>query len=99
MTMREDVHRLRAKGYDYDEIGRSLGVPAGQAYMIATGMPADGGEVPRAGEEPPGYLGSPQRLVHPPTENPTAREVVHRWTARRAAEMAPQTGADAPAAG
>lgn len=86
MPTREHVLRMLAGGRSHQDVGRELGLPAGQVYMIATGLPADGGEVPRAGEEPPGYLRSPQHLVHPPAENPTAREVVHRWMARRAAD-------------
>jgi hypothetical protein len=84
---REQIRWLVAAGHDYAEIGRALGIPAGQAYLIMTGMPADGGEQPRAGEEPEGFLGSPQHLVYPPAENPTARAAVRAWTARRAAEM------------
>jgi hypothetical protein len=84
---REQVRRLVAAGHDYAEVGRSLGIPAGQAYLIMTGMPADGGEEPRAGAEPEGFLRSPQHLVYPPAENPAAREVVHRWMAQRAADQ------------
>jgi hypothetical protein len=29
---------------DYRAAGRALGVPAGQAYLVATGLPADGGD-------------------------------------------------------
>lgn len=87
MASREQVRRLVAGGADYVEVGRVLGIPPGQAYLIMTGMPADGGEMPRSGQEPPGHLRSPQYLVHPAPQNPTAREVVHRWMAQRAAEL------------
>lgn len=86
MPTREHVLRLLRDGRSHQDVGRELGLPAGQVYLIATGMPADGGEVARAGEEPPGYLASPQHLVHPRVANPTAREVVHAWMARRAAD-------------
>ena len=95
MVTRRDVRRLLDAGWDYDEIGRSLGVPAGQAYMLATGLPADGSGTPPPGEEPPGYRHSAQRLVHPPAHNPTSRPSVHRWIVDRAAEQ--RGGAAGPA--
>lgn len=87
MPTKEQVRRLVASGRDYAAVGRALGIPPGQAYLIATGMPADGGEQPRPGQEPEGALTSPQRLVYPSVENPTSRETVHRWMATRAAGM------------
>ena len=86
MSTREQVRRLLAGGHDYAAVGQALGIAPGQAYLIMTGMPADGGEQPRPGDEPEGYLVSPQHLVYPAVENPTARTVVHRWMAQRAAE-------------
>ena len=87
MPTREQIRRLLEGGQDYAAVGRALGIPAGQAYLIATGMPADGGEQQPPGEAPDGMLPSAQHLVHPPAQNPTRREVVHRWMSRRAAEM------------
>jgi hypothetical protein len=87
MPTREQVRRLRAVGHDYAAVGRALGIPAGQAYLIMTGMPADGGEEPCPADAPEGTLASAQHLVYPPAENPTASEGVHRWMARRAADM------------
>jgi hypothetical protein len=39
---REQVRELPGGGPDYEGAGRKLSIPAGQAYMIATGVPADG---------------------------------------------------------
>ncbi len=73
--------RLLAEGCDYDEAGHRLRIPLGQAYLIATGVPADGGDtVTCAQRDRPGMLrSSSQRLVNPNHSNPTAREDVHAW--------------------
>lgn len=78
---RKQVLRLLAQGCDYDEAGHRLGIPPGQAYLIATGVPADGGDtVTSAQRDRPGMLrSSSQRLVNPNHSNPTAREDVHAW--------------------
>lgn len=47
MPTSDQVQELLDRGLDYEAAGRELGIPAGQAYMIATGVPADGsGTVP-----------------------------------------------------
>jgi hypothetical protein len=81
MPSREQILRLLADGCDYDEAGRRLGVPPGQAYLIATGIPADGGDtVTRAQRERPGMLASrSQLLVNPRENNPTVRDEVREW--------------------
>ncbi|MCK2215732.1 hypothetical protein MF672_018320 [Actinomadura sp. ATCC 31491] len=86
MPSKEQVLRLLAQGHGYDEIAGRLGVPAGRAYLIATGIPADGGDtVTRKQRERPGMLPShAQRLVNPREVNPTVREDVHAWIRRRA---------------
>lgn len=43
MPTREQVLRQVEQGRTYEEIAVDLGVRAGQAYLIATGIPADGG--------------------------------------------------------
>jgi hemerythrin-like domain-containing protein len=40
LATRDQVRALVEQGCDYPEIGRRLGVPPGQAYLIGTGMPA-----------------------------------------------------------
>jgi hypothetical protein len=82
---KEQVKALIAQGLDYPEIGRRLGVPPGQAYLIGTGLPADGGHSADGAEDRPGALPSAQHLVNPPHENPTAKQVVHEWIAGRVA--------------
>jgi hypothetical protein len=63
---------------DFEEAGRRLDVPAGRAYLIATGRPADG-------STPAGGLGSrAQALVNPREVNPTSRGDVHAWMRRLA---------------
>lgn len=39
MPTRDQVLRLLESGLDHEAAGRALGVPAGQAYLIATGRP------------------------------------------------------------
>jgi hypothetical protein len=82
---KEQVNALIAQGLDYPEIGRRLAVPPGQAYLIGTGTPADGGHSTDESESRPGVLSSAQHLVNPPHENPTSSQVVHDWIAGRVA--------------
>jgi hypothetical protein len=71
---KEQVNALVAQGLDYPEIGRRLGIPAGQAYLIGTGTPVDDG-----------HAGNAQHLANPPHDNPTRRQIVHDWIAGRVA--------------
>jgi hypothetical protein len=57
---REQVRGLLDSGLDYVAAGQRLGISPGQAYLIATGVPADGS----------------QYLANPPHENPTTKESV-----------------------
>jgi hypothetical protein len=74
-------------GHSYETAARTLHIPAGQAFMIATGLPADGGDVPSPGElaEKPILPGSSQQLVNPPPFNPKRKEHVLEWVRERAA--------------
>jgi hemerythrin-like domain-containing protein len=83
---REQVRELLDRGCDFPEIGRRLGVPAGQAYLIGTGMPADGGETytPAEREQRPGVLDSAQHLLGTGAENPTTKKAVLDWLVSRA---------------
>jgi hypothetical protein len=79
------VRTLLGEGLDYREAARRLGIPPGQAYMIATGRPADGGDTlpsQEAGDEL--ARPAPQGLANPPHENPTASRTVSQWLAARA---------------
>lgn len=86
MPTREQVRSLLQEGYDYRGAGRQLGIPAGQAYLIATGRPADGGDTPSAQEVAEGPLRSAsQGLANPPHENPTGSASVRDWIGGRVA--------------
>jgi hypothetical protein len=41
---RDEVKALLDQGHSYEMAGRALGIPAGLAYMIATGLPAEGSD-------------------------------------------------------
>ena len=73
-------------GTDYPAAAERLGIHPGLAYLIATGMPADGSDVPTPEElERPGVLAtSTQHLANPPASKPDAAELVHAWLRRRA---------------
>ena len=85
MATREEVQRLLDEGLSYEAAAERLGVPAGQAYMIATGRPADGSEIPASQDAEPDPGGSTQHLANPPHENPTSSQQVHDWIAGRTA--------------
>lgn len=87
MPTRSDVLDLVQSGLSYDETGERLGIPAGQAYLIATGLPADGSDVLPAEDlaNRPGLLeGSTQHLANPSTELPKHDVAVERWMKARA---------------
>jgi hypothetical protein len=80
------VRLLLSAGLDYPTVAERLGIPAGQAYLIATGRAADGSDTPADGEpRGDGLLASSQHLANPPQENPTGSESVHEWIRARAA--------------
>lgn len=86
MATREQVRRLLDDGLDYQAAGRQLGIPAGQAYLIATGVAADSSDTITDEEaRRPGFLRSSQHLANPPHENPTGKESVGSWLKARAA--------------
>lgn len=86
MPTRAQVTTLLDQGHSYESAARELHVPPGQAYMIATGLPADGGEgaleAERDARRP--VPGSTQQLVNPPAFNPTHSESVVAWVRERA---------------
>lgn len=86
MPTREQVRRLLDDGLDYQAASEKLGIPPGQAYLIATGVPADGSDTITDEEaRRPGFLPSSQHLANPLHENPTARESVSAWLRARVA--------------
>jgi hypothetical protein len=86
---REQVRELLDSGLDYQAAGQRLGIPPGQAYLIATGVPADGSDTV-TGEEAsrPGFLSS-QHLAHPAHENPDTKDQVAAWLKARVAADEP----------
>jgi hypothetical protein len=85
------VRRLLGAGSDYTAAAERLGIPPGQAYLIATGRPADGGDSPTGRE--PGLLAGSQHLASPPPENPTGGEAVRQWIRARVAADPPMRAA------
>lgn len=86
MPTRNQIRALLEQGHDYPAIARRLGVPPGQAYLIATGMPADGGDTYTETErQRPGVLPSAQHLLGADAENPTTKQTVLNWIKSRAA--------------
>ncbi|MGB8963458.1 MAG: hemerythrin domain-containing protein [Pseudonocardiaceae bacterium] len=84
MPTRAQVRDLLAQGHDYPEIGRRFGVPPGQAYLIATGIPADGSDTyTEAERQRAGVLPSAQHLLGTAAENPTTKESVLTWIKTR----------------
>jgi hemerythrin-like domain-containing protein len=87
MATREQVRQLLDGGLDYRAAARQLRIPAGQAYMIATGVPADGSdsipdeEMARRDDLVP----ASQHLANPPHRNPTTKEQVRAWIKARVA--------------
>lgn len=78
--------RLRGS-YRYEEVARDFGIAPGLAYMIVTGLPADGSDVlpPEELEDREGLLeGSTQPLVNPPTDMPEHTSIVEKWMKGRA---------------
>ncbi|EHK88607.1 hypothetical protein ACWGRK_06980 [Saccharomonospora azurea] len=90
---RQQVRALLDQGLDYREVARRLGISPGLAYLIATGLPADGGDAPAPEEgRRRGLVSGSQVLAQPPTDNPEASDVVRRWLADRVAGDARMRG-------
>lgn len=96
--------RLRGS-YRYEEVAREFDIPAGLAYMIVTGLPADGSDVLAEDEirGREGLLeGSTQPLVNPPTDRAERGSTVKDWMRGRVAadramrEAAEQRTAEPP---
>ncbi len=87
MPTRAQVLELLEVGHSYETVGRALHIPPGQAFMIATGLPADGSDALHSEElrGKPTLPGSSQHLVNPPPVNPTRDESVAAWARERAA--------------
>jgi hypothetical protein len=87
VVTRAQVLGLVERGWTYEEAGSELGIASGQAYMIATGFPADGSMALSAEDRVrPGVLAeSTQRLSNPEQVSPTVQPRVLAWIRERAA--------------
>jgi hypothetical protein len=100
MATRKEVQDRLDAGLSYEAAAQQLGIPAGQAYLIATGRPADTSDEPATQDDGGGPAGgSDQPLADPPHHNPTSSAQVHDWMAGRARadeqmRTAAQTAAD-----
>ena len=76
VVTRAQVLDLVHRGRSYFQAGHELGVPAGQAYLVATGLPADGSAALTDGDyERPGAIrGSTQALLYLIMLKPPARD-------------------------
>jgi hypothetical protein len=81
VTTRAQVRELLDEGHSYEDAGHALGIPAGLAFMVATGLPADDSE---ARAPAASVTGSPQDLVNPPSERPARKQYVLDWVHERA---------------
>ncbi len=83
MPTREQVQEVRHATGSYAAAAKVLAIPPGQAYLIATGVPADSSDgVRHDPRRQSGILGgSTQHLVygHMPAHNPTSDPRVHHW--------------------
>lgn len=97
MATREQALSAYQRHGDYEAAAGELGITPGQAYLVATGMPADGGDVPAPQDnDRPGALpGSTQHLAYASqaVTNPTTRPHVLDWLKRRAVADAPMQAA------
>lgn len=86
VTRRQVVEGLNV-GADWETVGTRLGIRPGLAFMIATGIPADGSGVPDLPPMPGSAAApaSPQRLVNDHVHNPLRNERVDAWVRERAA--------------
>ena len=87
MPTRDQVRRLLLNdGLDFRAVSEKLGIPPGQAYLIATGISADGSDT-ITGEDAkrPGFLPSSQHPANPPRDNPRTKDSVAAWLKARVA--------------
>jgi len=86
MATRAQVTQLLSEGRSFETAAAELGISPGEAFMIATGVPADGSDDPHPDEldQQNPLPASPQHLSNPPASNPTSNSAVLDWVRRRA---------------
>lgn len=86
MATRAQVEQLLSEGHSYETAASELGITPGVAFLIATGLPADGSDAPHPDEldDKPALPGSSQQLSNPPAFNPTSNPAVLDWARERA---------------
>jgi len=84
MATRDQVRGLVDAGYSYESIGAQLEIAPGLAYMIATGVAADGSGDPTHEPDRPAPQAGAQRLVQPVTHAPIRQPHVVEWIRQRA---------------
>lgn len=87
LVTREQVLAAVKAEHSWEVAAQTLGVKPGLAFMVATGVPADGSGVPDLdGRTGPGPApSSPQSLVNPRAHNPLRNDLVEAWVRGRAA--------------
>lgn len=103
MATRQQVVELLRSGDSVEAAARRLGLPAGKAYMIATGIPADYSDslTPEDFGREGFRLGGAQDLLGVPHHNPNRPEdkpEVVTWVRQRARADAQMQAAGAGAA-
>jgi hypothetical protein len=84
---REQVLNHLDEGCSYAEAADRLGITAGLAYLIATGIPADGSDSLTEAQlsRPHTMPGTSQHLANPqPAANPVQHPLVLDWIRQRA---------------
>ena len=91
MPSRAQIRELLEAGRSYEETGAALGISPGLAYLVATGLPADGGDAPDTGVYHRPYLREQsQELANSEeVENPTSKSSVIDWIKARVAADEP----------
>lgn len=87
MVTREELFDKIAAGVSYEVAARELDIPPGQAYLVATGLPADGSDslAPDERDRPSISRGSTQAIVNPPTVRPGSTATALSFLKARAA--------------
>jgi hypothetical protein len=84
MATLDQVRGLLDAGCSYESIGAQLGIAPGLAYMIATGVAADGSGDPNPEPDRPAPQAGAQRLVQPVAHDPIHKPNVVEWIRQRA---------------